>query len=90
MHSTRQHRKEDQVETYPPITLSYGRVIQKPDLRQSAAFYRALVAKFKEANADRIMGYIMTKINEILTNTDKHSGYSEAKVLWDREKDNGE
>ena len=65
-------------------------MIQKPDSVRSAGFYRALVAKFKEANADRIMGYIMTKINELLTYSDKHSGYSEAKVLWDREKDNGE
>jgi len=53
---------------------------------KNAAFVKDIYSRFKK-KADQILSYLMEKANEVRAHSDKHSGYSEFKILWDTELD---
>lgn len=53
---------------------------------KSAEFVRSIRQRFPK-HADAILNHLRVKANEHHNHTDKASGYSGAKILWDTERD---
>ena len=77
-------REEAKIIEYPPLVLKDGREIQRPSKRLEPTFLRALEDFMgNKKKAKRFLRFLMDRKNDLITYSDRHSGYGAITLAWD-------